>query len=85
MKKIEAERIAKEVNEDPSEKLVESVQDLVENRNQSYEYVEEVAEDSETEDDFFLTIIREVLLDGTSYEGLREINKNLKNQLEELE
>ena len=85
MKKIEAERIAKEVSDEPSDKLVDSVQDLVENRNQSYEYIEKTAKNSGSEDEFFLTIIQEVLLDGTSYEGMKKINKNLKKKLDDSE
>lgn len=85
MKEVTARRIAKEIEDDPSDRLVDAIIDLVENRNQTHEYVEEVAEEVKSADQFYIKVAQEVLLDGTSPEGLREINENLKEKLDDLD
>lgn len=80
MNKPTAKRVAKSIMDDPTERLIEAIIDLHDNRNQELEVIEEFADKAKSEDHFYLQIIQEVLLDGTTQEQLKEINENLKKQ-----
>jgi len=81
MNKATARRISKDVMDEPSDKLIDAVTDLHENRNQELETIEDIADRAKAEEHFYMIVIQEVLLAGdTTHQDLKEVNENLKEQ-----
>lgn len=78
MKEITARRIAKTIDENYTDKLVDALLDLHENRGQTIEDIEEIADESPNEEGFYLKVADDILLDDISMSDLRELEENLE-------